>query len=193
MSRYTFHIITALFFVFYFSAPPFPAAVHASPSPELKDIIVTTSTSDLLLFASVQNSFTREMITGAQNGIPITFTYKIGLVKIQENWFNKSLVDLELTHTLTYDSLKQKYLVQRSSHLNKVISTRSLDEAKQLMVELNGIRLLPLSKLQPDAPYRLRIKAILEKTTLPFGMHYILPFTSLWDFETDWRILEFRY
>ena len=38
-----------------------------------------------------------------------------------------------------------------------------------------------------------RIKATLAETTLPLGIHYILPFTSLWDFETDWRTVEFRY
>ncbi|WP_028584918.1 DUF4390 domain-containing protein [Desulfogranum mediterraneum] len=162
-------------------------------SPELKDIIVTTSNSELLLFATVANCFTPEMITGVQNGIPISFVFQVELSRERSSWFDATLVETVITHTMTYDSLKQQYQIQHSNRAGKLRTTRSLEEAKQLMAELNGIHVVPLTELEPESPYSLRLKATLEKNTLPLGIHYILPFTSLWDFETDWRTVEFRY
>lgn len=181
--------------LFFFLLIIFNSVLHAQDhsTPELKDIIVTTSNTHLLLFAAVTNSFTPEMITGVQNGIPISFVYRIELTKTRNNWFDSSLIDTAVTHTMTYDTLKEEYIIEHSNRKGKISTTRSLEEAKRLMAELNGIRVIPLDQLEPDSPYTLRLKAILEKNTLPLGMHYVLPFTSLWDFETDWRNIDFRY
>lgn len=161
--------------------------------PELTDIIVTTSDVNLLLFATVKNPFTSEMITAVQNGIAITFEFHIELEKVKNNWFDSSLVDRTITHTLKYNSLKQEYSIEQSEKKGKAKRTRSLEDAKQTMAEINGIPVITLQSLIPDKPYKLNIKATLQETTLPLGMQNILPFTSLWNFETDWRTIEFRY
>ena len=44
------------------SGSPAPAAGDRDPA--IKDIIVTTSENDLLLFATVRNAFTEEMLAG---------------------------------------------------------------------------------------------------------------------------------
>jgi hypothetical protein len=33
----------------------------------------------------------------------------------------------------------------------------------------------------------------MSKTTLPWKMHYVLFFVSLWDFETDWYTIDFIF
>jgi hypothetical protein len=161
--------------------------------PDIKDIIITTSETHLILFATVAHGFTKEMIEGIQNGLPITFNFHIELDKVRSGWFDATLVEITLTHTLKYDAVRQEYSVQFSEKKGKISKTRSFEQAKQLMAEINGYPLIATRELEPDAPYALRIKATLAETTLPLGMHYILPFTSLWDFETDWRTVEFRY
>ncbi len=161
--------------------------------PELVDIIITTSESHLLLFATVKNGFTDEMIQATHNGIPITFNFDIELEAVHNNWFDSTLLETTLIHTLRYNSFKQEYEVTISEKNGQATTTRSLEEAKQLMVEISGFPLIERKNLIPDAPYALKIKATLTETTLPLGMHYVLPFTSLWNFETDWRTVEFRY
>lgn len=187
-------LISLIFLLFIFIAPASSLLIaQDNSSPELKDIIVTTSSTDLILFATVEHSFTEQMITGVQNGIPITFTFYLELEKIRSGWFDASLVDTTITHTMTYDSLKEEYQIVRSDKNGKVKTTRSLEEAKQLMAELNSVHVIRLNELEPDSPYSLRLKATLEKNILPLGIHHVLPLTSLWDFETDWRTIEFRY
>ncbi|PIE58320.1 MAG: hypothetical protein CSA33_03770 [Desulfobulbus propionicus] len=174
-------------------ALPLTISSKEAASPELKDIIVTTSNSHLLFFATVSNAFTPEMMEGVHNGLPITFVFQLQLTKVRNKWFDSDLVDTKLSHTLTYDSLKEEYTIQRSYKKGKMQRTRSIVEAQQFMAELNGLQVVSLKELQPEAPYAIRLKATLIKNTLPLGMHYVLPFTSLWNFETDWRTIEFRY
>ncbi|ADW17139.1 hypothetical protein Despr_0965 [Desulfobulbus propionicus DSM 2032] len=162
-------------------------------TPEIKDIIVTTSDVDLLLFATVKNGFTQEMIEGVKSGIPVVFTYQLELIKTSGNWLNTSLVESSVTHTLSFDAERQEYRITFSDQEGKAVTTTDLDEAKRLTAELNGVKVIALSQLIPDAPYAIHFKVTLKKGSLPLGMHRILPFSSLWDFETDWRTIEFRY
>ena len=164
----------------------------AEQTPEIKDIIVTTSDTDLLLFATVKNGFTEEMLDGIKAGIPIVFTFHMELVKSNRHWLDTSLVQTTFTHTLTYDSDREEYAIALTGENNKVTTT-SLEKAKQLMAELNGFKVISLDQLVPDAPYAIHFKVSLKKGTLPLGLGSLIPFSSFGDFETDWRTIEFRY
>jgi len=162
-------------------------------TPEIKDIIVTTSDVDLLMFATVKNGFTPEMMNEAKAGTPIVFTFHLKLVKTSEHWLDTSLVETTVTHTLNYDPQQQEYRVSFSNQPDNAVATKDVDEAQKLMAELNGVKVIALSRLIPDAPYAIHFKVVLKNEALPLGMQKFLPFSSLWNFETDWRTIEFRY
>lgn len=162
-------------------------------TPEIKDIIVTTSDVDLLLFATVKNGFTQEMLNDVKSGVPLVFTYHLELAKTSNKWIDTTLVESEVTHTMTFDSNKQAYTVAFSDQGGKSVTTDNLEQAKQLMAELNGIKVIALARLVPDAPYAIHFKVTLKKGVLPLGLNRLLPISSLWDFETDRRTIEFRY
>ncbi len=164
----------------------------ADQEPTVEDILITTSNKDLILFAAVKNCFTAEMIEGVHNAIPITFRFSINLYRTRNNWFDVELAEHGINHTLSYDPIKQQYQVAFSER-NRPEVTKSLDEAKQMMAELNGIEVIPLNKLTREVAYTLHIKATLVENTFPLGIHSIIPFTSLWNFETEWRTVEFSY
>ncbi len=162
-------------------------------TPEIKDIIVTTSDPDLLFFATVKDCFTQEMLDGVKNGIPIIFTFHLELVKTSSNWIDTTLVKSFVTHTMTFDSSTKEYRIAFSDQGGEITTTGDLEQAKQLMAELNGIKVITLTQLVPDAPYAIHFKITLKKGSLPLGMQRLLPFSALWDFETDWRTIEFRF
>jgi hypothetical protein len=188
-----FNIRLLLLCGFLLLAPPCQPLAAAKETPEIKDIIVTTSEVDLLLFATVKNGFTQEMLDGVNSGIPIVFAYQMKLVKTGGNWLDTTLVEATVTHTLTFDETNKLYSVAFSDQKDKIVTTQDLEEAKQLMAELNGVKVIALTQLIPDAPYAIHFKVTLKKGSLPLGMHRLLPFSALWDFETDWRTIEFRY
>jgi len=182
--------VSVLLLILLFFCSPAPAAENKEPT--IEDIIITTSSTDLLLFATVKNCFTEEMLKGVRNGIPLTFSFQIQLDKIRSNWFDVTLVEKTITHTMTYNAIKEEYSITFSEKNNPEV-TRLEDKARQLMAELSGLAVIARRELIPDAPYSIQIKATMDENTLPLGMHYIIPFTSLWNFETDWRTIEFRY
>lgn len=161
--------------------------------PHFTDIIVTTSDTHLLLFGELRNSLTNEMIDGLHSGIPVQFSFFVELEIIVKNWFNKRLNQIEFSHALRYDTLKQLYIVETGETSKKVHTTASLDEAISLLNEINGLKIIELVELEPDQTYRLRIKADLYKKTLPLSIHRIIPFVSWWDLDTDWYTVEFIY
>ena len=173
------------------SGSPAPAAGDRDPA--IKDIIVTTSENDLLLFATVRNAFTEEMLAGVRQGLPVVFTFRMELVKARKLWLDITLVESTVTHTLSWDEGAQVYRVAFSEDEGRVETTASLDEARQLMTELNGVKVITLDQLVPDAPYAIHFKVTLKKGSLPLGLGALAPAAVWGDFETDWRTIEFRY
>jgi hypothetical protein len=117
----------------------------------------------------------------------------VKLEKKRSTWMNHQLVSLRYDHTLSYDTLKEEYSIVRSEQAGQTVRTKSLAEAKKAMAQLNGPPVSPLKALVPEAGYLLRVKAKLAEKTLPLYAHYVIPFWSLWDFETEWYTVEFRY
>lgn len=161
--------------------------------PYISDIFITTSQDDLLLFCSIKKGFTEEMLEGVRNGIPVTFSFFIQLERTVRNWPDSTLTEMTVQHTLTYDTLKEQYQINLPERGNDTVVTGALDKALEAMSELNGIKIVGRDRLEPDAPYALHVKATLAEKTLPLNLHYLVPFISLWDFETETRTIEFRY
>ncbi len=159
----------------------------------IKDMIVNNSSNKLLLYLTVIEAFTEDMEKGIQNGIPATFTYYVNLYKIRKGWLDTEVDSHTFTRTLTYDNLKEEYNIIFTDKGNKEITVQNLDDAKTAMTELNGFQVTSLDNLTSGSSYTLKVKASLAKKTLPLYFHYLIPFWRLWDFETDWHYVEFRY
>ena len=159
----------------------------------LSDIVVTNTRDHLLVYFSVNNCFTLEMNRAIESGLNTTFTFFITLHEKRNFWWDRQIADLEINHSIKYDSLKRVYEVTLSEEDNKVVTVRSFEEAKKLMAEVVAFKVTPLSNLQKGGRYRLKMMAELDRIELPFYLHYVLFFLSLWDFETDWYSVDFRY
>lgn len=169
-----------------------PVSVKAGEA-SIVDLVVANSKTDLLAFFNIDEAFNSDLIEGVKHGIPVTFIFEVGLDMTRNGWLDKSIVSGSFEHTLTYDSLKKMYTVRQTEMGEEVYLTDDFNKAQRLMSEANGIKIVSLKKLVPDRHYTLRVKATLEKTTLPLKFHYLIPFTEFWDLKTDWTKVEFIY
>lgn len=146
-----------------------------------------------LIYASfkVQNAFTERMEKALKSGIPSTFTYKIVLEEVGKGFGTRKVISRTITRTVTYDTINDRYFVTLREGADPV-TTKDLAEAERLMTTVDRFAVAPTSWLLPNRSYKLRIKAELEKIKLPFYLHYLLVFVSLWDFETDWVEVEIQ-
>jgi hypothetical protein len=98
-----------------------------------------------------------------------------------------------VTNTVKYDNLKEEFTIKRSWENSGPLVSQSFDEVKKLITEIDGLKIASLEQLKKGQRYQLRAKAELSKVTLPYYLHYVLFFVSLWDFETDWYTIDFTY
>ena len=159
----------------------------------LTNVIVTTTRDDLLLYLSVDGAFTDKIKEAVLSGVPVSFSFFTDLYEVQSMWFDRNIADINVAHTIKYDNLKKEFTVQRSWEDNKPVVTESFEEAQRLMTEIDSLKVVSLSQLEKGKQYQIRAKAELSKMTLPFYLHYVLFFVSLWDFETDWYTIDFIY
>jgi len=159
----------------------------------LSNITVSNTRDDLLLYLNVEGAFREEMKKAILSGVPATFLFFASLNRVQNLWFDENIADIEVAHTITYDNLKKNFTITRSWEDNVPKVTKSFEEAQMLMTEIDSLKIIPLTKLEKGRQYQLRVKAEFSKKTLPFYLHYVLFFVSLWDFETDWYAIDFIY
>jgi hypothetical protein len=159
----------------------------------LSDVVVTNTMDHLLVYVTVNDCFTEEMDKAIESGIETTFTFFVRLYERRDFWWNKTIADIEVKHSIKYDNLKRIYEVRLSERDNGVITVKDFDKAKKLMASVEELKITPLFNLDEGGRYRLRMMAELDKIKLPLYLHNVLFFLSLWDFKTDWYKIDFRY
>ena len=159
----------------------------------LKNIIVTNTRDDLLIYLTVEGAFTDDMQTAILSGVATTFSFYVNLHRVRAFWMDKEMVSLKLTHTIKYDNMKNEFTIQRSWEDDKPITVKTIEEAEKAMTEIDSLIVGPLDRLVKGSRYQIRTKAQLSKVRLPLYLHYILFFVAMWDFETDWYTIDFIY
>jgi hypothetical protein len=159
----------------------------------LSDFVVTNTRDHLLVYFTVNNCFTPEMNTAIESGIETTFTFNVELREKRDLIWDKKIAEVEVNHSIKYDSLKKTYTIKFSEDNNREVTARTFEEAKKLMAEIVALKVAPMHLLKKGKRYQLQMKAQLDKIKLPFNLHYVFFFLSLWNFETDWYAVDFRY
>jgi hypothetical protein len=180
-------------FLLFFLLSLFLSPAVFSKQAQISDIIVTNNQDYLLAYFYTKGCFTPEMNKAILNGIPTTFTFLIELFKPKAYWPSKRVAALKLHHTIRYDSLREEFSVVLSERGNQTFTVKDFTKAQEMMSDVSNIQVMVLQSLEKNNQYQLRIKAELNKVRLPLYLHYILFFLSLWDFETDWYVVDFIY
>ncbi len=176
-----------------------PLFLLAAASPadarkaRLSDIVVTNTTEHLIVYFSVEDCFTPEMIRAIESGLPTTFTFYVDLEERREFWWDRTIVRTEVRHTIKYDQLKKHYELHFSEAPDEDITVQDFEDARRLMSEVVAHQVVSLDRLKKGERYQLQMMAELDKIRLPLYLHYVFFFLSLWDFETDWYAVDFLY
>lgn len=181
---------TAIIILVVLSAPAFTAWAE---NAKLTDIIVTNTRDDLLAYLKVRGAFRENMENAILSGVPTSFSFLIALYRVRGFWLDQKIADIRVDHTIKYNTLKKEFTVSRSWESGQPKVVDSFTRARELMSEIDSLKIVSLDMLTKGQQYQLRAKAELSKVTLPFYLHYVLFFVSLWDFETDWYTIDFIY
>ncbi len=159
----------------------------------LKDIEITNTDTHLLLYFRVADCFTEDMKDAIDSGIHATFRFFVRVYEVRDRWRDKKIADLKMNHDVQYDNLKRVYLVHLTERDDNKIIVQDFENVMKLMSEVAGFKVADLQKLKKGGRYRIFMMAELDKIRLPFYLHNVFFFLSLWDFETDWYTVDFTY
>jgi hypothetical protein len=166
-------------------------SAHAKKDASVYDMAVINSDQNLLLYFRVKDAFNEEMEKGIASGIPVTFTFYVTLSRHQTGLSKKKILSFDFNHTLSYDALKEEYMVKIDEDDERTVIVKDFEKAKELMVQVNDLFVTSLIKLSPDIQYAIRAKVRLGKRILPLNFHYIIPFWKFWEFNTEWSEITF--
>jgi len=159
----------------------------------LSDIVVTNTRDHLLTYFTVNGCFTPDMNAAIDSGIETTFTFFVKLYEKRQFLWDKELADIAFRHSIKFDNLKGTYEIRLSEENGKTVTVNNFEQAKKLMAEVVGLKVVPMNQMKKGFRYQVQMMAQLDKIKLPFYLHHFLFFLSLWDFETDWYAVDFRY
>ena len=167
--------------------------LFASETAVIANVQLTNTRDDLITYFKVENAFTDKICEAVLKGVPASFLFYIKLDQVTKNLMNNEVEDYKMTSTLKYNALKKEFLVSRPWKNEKPFITDSFEEAKKIMTGIDNLEITKLTNLVKGEQYKLKLKAKLDKVTLPWYLHYIFFFVAFWDFETDWHITKFTY
>jgi hypothetical protein len=159
----------------------------------LTNIVVTNNRDDLLLYLNATGAFNEKTRKAILSGVPTTFTFYITLNRDRDYWLDKKIVNLKISHVIEYDNLKKVFHIDRSWDSGGPVATSSFEEAQQLMIKVDSLKIVSLGELEKGEHYQIRAKAELSKFKLPLHLHRVLFFLAFWDVETDWYAIDFTF
>jgi len=178
------------FFLLFFPAvlTIWPAVCISTPNKaEIADIETDKRGKNLEVSFRLVDCFNSDMEEAILDGVPTTFKIIVSIEKPSPilNILNTKIADFALRHTISYNRLNNEFQVDLPEHPQKTLVTRSFDEAKKWMSTVEGLPIVPTSRLIKDQEYYLNVKAELSKVELPLFFRYILFWVSLWDFNAE--------
>ena len=131
----------------------------AAEDARLTRMTVSNTRDDLLLYLTLEGAFTDKLKEAILSGVPANFVFYISLYRVRNWWADKSIADIELTHSIKYDNLKKEFTVKRSWKEGSPVITPSFSQAQQWMTEVDALSMYSLKKLEKGRQYQIRAKA----------------------------------
>jgi len=153
---------------------------------ELTNLVIKNNREDLLIDLNINGVFTNEMRTALISGIPVSFSVFVILYEVHDFWFDTRLAYLTTNHTIQYDALKKEYGIVREWEKTGPLVVKEFENARLLISEINGLKIIPLAMLEKEKHYQATVKS--ELVDKKFHI-----FSLPWEFETDWYTINFVY
>jgi len=169
-----------------------PFAAKAAIEPRMVDLLISSNSQNVLLYARLVDCFKPEMEAAILAGVPAIFTLQLDVYQERSYLWNRQIISKEIRRTIKYDNLKKVFSITTNGNAQPVVLP-DFESAQKAMADLNGISVVPLASLTKGNNYYAQLKVKIDKVRLPLYMEYVFIFVSLWDFETPSYKVRFSY
>lgn len=143
---------------------------------------------ELYIDADVEFEVSPELRTAAQKGVPVYFSADLTISTRRWWWFDKEVVDQQMTWRIVYNALTRQWRVG-TGELS--IPVASLDDALSFVRNIRGWAVAQTSELDIGEEYHGRIRVRLDTSRLPRPFQIDAYNSSAWSLATPWKDFQF--
>ena len=149
-----------LFTLLFFFWIDYPNTVGAAgPKVEISHLVIKNSEHTLVVDLKVDSEFTPEINEAVLNGVPVRFTFSIGLYEVHDFWFDTRIAGRTAIHELRYDVTRNAYKLIRSRGVLRPIYIENFEKARLYISEISNLEVISLKDLNKGKHYQLMVVA----------------------------------
>ncbi|HSN17512.1 MAG TPA: DUF4390 domain-containing protein [Gammaproteobacteria bacterium] len=166
---------------------PWCGAARADEQP---GFVIRTAYTELVngvyyLDADVGLNLSDDAVNALENGLPITVKLQIEIIKHRSWWFNSTTATLTQSYQISFHALTRRFIV---TNLNsgEQQSYSTYREAVTSMGQVSDLPIIDAKLLDAGAHYNIRMRAVLDVTSMPGPLQLFASIFKGWDLSSDW-------
>lgn len=152
---------------------------------DVRSASTTVNSGVVYLDARLQLVLSDDALAALENGVPLTIELMLEVIRERRFLPDPADAELALRYELEYRPLSQRYIV---SNLNSgdQDSFATLYSALNNLGRIQGLPVLDVSILDPDADYRMRLQALLSTQQYPAPLRLLFFWRDDWQLTSEW-------
>lgn len=165
-------------------------SVPAQAAEEEPGFVIRTAYTELVngvyyMDADVGLNLSDDAINALENGLPITVKLQIEIIKHRSWWFNGTAATLEQSYQISYHALSRRFIITNLNSGDQE-SYSTYREAVTSMGQVSDLPIIDANLLTPGAHYNIRLRAVLDVTSMPGPLQLFASIFKGWNLSSDW-------
>lgn len=138
------------------------------------------------LDARLQLLLSDEANDALQSGVPLRIELELEVIRVRRFFPDDGEAELNLQYELEYRPLSQRYVISNVNS-GEQESFATLYAALNNLGRLQNVPIIDDSLLDPDAGYRMRLRALLSTRQYPAPLRLLYFWRDQWQLKSDWH------
>ena len=169
---------------------PWAGSAQAQAPDEQPGFVIRTAYTELVngvyyLNADVGLNLSDDAINALENGLPITVKLQIEIIKHHSWWFNATSASLTQSYQISYHALTRRFIITNLNSGDQQ-SYATYREAVTSMGQVSDLPIIDAKLLTPGDHYNIRMRAVLDVTSMPGPLQLFASIFKGWDLSSDW-------
>ena len=138
-----------------------------------------------VLDARLQLVLSSEALQALNAGVPLTIELQMQMIRVRRFYMDALDAELAVRFELEYRPLSQRYIV-RNLNSGDQDSFATLYSALNNLGRISNLPIIDDALLEPDKPYRIRVRAMLQTKQYPAPLRLLFFWRSQWQLQSEW-------
>lgn len=152
---------------------------------EVRSASTTLENGVYRLDARLQLVLSSDALEALNAGVPLTIELQTQIIRMRRFYLDEVEADLATRFELEYRPLSQRYIV-RNLNSGEQSSFATLFSALNNLGRITSLPVIDAALLDPDSPYRIRVRAMLQTQQYPAPLRLLFFWRSEWHLQSEW-------